>query len=288
MTTRNTAVPADADPRRRARRQPLRAIPEGFLTVGELAKQMRTTVRTLQFYDRIGLLIPAGESAGGRRLYDDADVVRLNQILALKQLGFSLEEIRDRLVNLDSPAAVAEALNQQAGSVRAQIANLTKALNDIELLRAATLRWDRVDFTKYAEILILLRESHDTMWVLEVAGDQFRDRIIDLDTPARREIWDEVISTARAAAALHAQGVPPDSPEGQAVADRMWRAAQRFTGGDPAVLADLEAFEERSDKWDGKFAEAYSPAARTFLHEAMNAGSRHHTTADPLTVKEAP
>ena len=65
-----------------------RAIPEGFMTVGELAKKMNVTVRTLQYYDKEGVLSPSAESEGGRRLYTDKDLVLLHQILSLKSLGF--------------------------------------------------------------------------------------------------------------------------------------------------------------------------------------------------------
>ena len=65
-----------------------RAVPKGFMTVGEVAKKMNVTVRTLQHYDREGLLLPSSISEGGRRLYTDKDVIRLHQILSLKQLDF--------------------------------------------------------------------------------------------------------------------------------------------------------------------------------------------------------
>ena len=71
-----------------------RAIPEGFMTVGELAKKMNVTVRTLQYYDKEGVLSPSAESEGGRRLYTDKDLVLLHQILSLKSLGFSLKDIK--------------------------------------------------------------------------------------------------------------------------------------------------------------------------------------------------
>ena len=71
-----------------------RAIPQGFLTVGEVAKKMNVTVRTLQHYDREGLLPPSSVSEGGRRLYTDRDIVKLHQILSLKHLGFSLDDIQ--------------------------------------------------------------------------------------------------------------------------------------------------------------------------------------------------
>ena len=59
-----------------------RALPDGFMTVGKLAERMGVTVRTLQYYDREGLLSPTAESGGGRRLYTDKDMIQLHQILS--------------------------------------------------------------------------------------------------------------------------------------------------------------------------------------------------------------
>ena len=84
-----------------------RAIPQGFMTVGEVAKKMGVTVRTLQYYDKEGLLSPSAESEGGRRLYTDKDLVMLHQIISLKSLGFSLDDIKERLISLETPADVA-------------------------------------------------------------------------------------------------------------------------------------------------------------------------------------
>ena len=246
-----------------------RAIPEGFLTVGELAKKMRTTVRTLQHYDRIGLLIPAGESAGGRRLYDAADVVRLGQILALKHLGFSLEEIRDRLINLDSPADVAEALESQAAAVQEQIETLTKAVADLRTLREETLRMDRVDFARYADLVMLLKEGNDNLWVMRVVGDKMRDRIHELDNETAKRIWADMLRITAAASELHRQGADPTAPEGQRLAEEMWQTALAFSGGDPAVLAEMEDLDRNVEKWEGDLASAYTAEAQAFMNAAM-------------------
>ena len=76
-----------------------RAIPQGFMTVGEVAKKMGVTVRTLQYYDKERLLSPSAESEGGRRLYTDKDLITLHQIISLKSLGFSLDDIKERLIS---------------------------------------------------------------------------------------------------------------------------------------------------------------------------------------------
>lgn len=62
-------------------------------TVSEAARLAHVTVRTLHHYDAIGLLVPSQRSASGYRLYTDADLRRLHQILLLRELGFSLDSI---------------------------------------------------------------------------------------------------------------------------------------------------------------------------------------------------
>ena len=61
-----------------------RAIPPGYMTVGEAAKRMDVTVRTLQYYDAVGLLSPSAVSEGGRRLYSDKDSVPVGILKAVR------------------------------------------------------------------------------------------------------------------------------------------------------------------------------------------------------------
>ena len=68
-------------------------------TVNEVSTLTGVTVRTLQYYDTIGLLPPAERTEAGYRLYDDAALSRLQQILLFKELGFQLGEIKSILDN---------------------------------------------------------------------------------------------------------------------------------------------------------------------------------------------
>ena len=117
-----------------------RAIPPGFMTVGEAARKIGVTVRTLQYYDKEGLLSPSAESEGGRRLYTDKDLVILHQIISLKSLGFSLDDIKHRLISLETPTDVATALTEQADSIREKIEQLTASLAAIEQLKKEVLQ----------------------------------------------------------------------------------------------------------------------------------------------------
>lgn len=61
--------------------------------IGELAKKCKVTVRTIRYYESLGLLKTQGRTDGGQRLYTDADVVYVNRITELKELDFTLGEI---------------------------------------------------------------------------------------------------------------------------------------------------------------------------------------------------
>jgi len=65
------------------------------LTVGSVARLAGVTVRTLHHYDEIGLVVPSGRTDSGYRTYGSAEVERLQEVLFFRELGFSLETIRD-------------------------------------------------------------------------------------------------------------------------------------------------------------------------------------------------
>src|ERR1700710_184733 len=67
------------------------------MKVGELARRTGVSVRTLHYYDEIGLLSPSLHSAAGHRVYGVREITKLQQIRSLQQLGFSLKEIRGML-----------------------------------------------------------------------------------------------------------------------------------------------------------------------------------------------
>ena len=62
-------------------------------TVGELARLTGITVRTLHHYDEVGLVRPSQRTSAGYRMYDDGDVLRLQQVLLLRELELPLDEI---------------------------------------------------------------------------------------------------------------------------------------------------------------------------------------------------
>lgn len=87
-----------------------------MMTVHEVSRLAGVSIRTLQYYDKIGLLHPTGYTDAGYRLYDDADLLSLQSILLFRELEFSLKDIREIIRNpgFDSK----EALDQQIELLR--------------------------------------------------------------------------------------------------------------------------------------------------------------------------
>lgn len=102
-------------------------------TVGDAAAIARVSVRTLHHYDEIGLLSPTQRSDAGYRLYSDADMVRLQQILLYRDLGFALDEISKIMADpsfdrLEALVTQRELVAQRMERDRALVALLDKSI----------------------------------------------------------------------------------------------------------------------------------------------------------------
>lgn len=71
------------------------------MQIGEVAEQTGLSLRTIRYYEEVGLLTPSGRTSGGFRLYSESDLARLRLIRRMKPLEFSLEETRQVLGVLD-------------------------------------------------------------------------------------------------------------------------------------------------------------------------------------------
>ncbi len=248
-----------------------KAIPPGYITVGELAKKMNTTVRTLQYYDKEGLLCPPAESEGGRRLYTSKDIVWLHQILSMKSLGFSLADIKDRLVSLETPQEVAAALAGQAAAIREKITSLTQTLDTVEKLREETLRMQTVDFSKYAAIVVNLQMKNEFYGLIKHFDDKtlahLHQRFTMESGTAVLNTLNRLISEMEA---LQKSGACPESEQGEALAKQWWAMVTEFTGGDMSILPELIKMGGKagmgSEDWNKKWS-----GIEPFLQQALSA-----------------
>ena len=98
---------------------------DGLLKIGDFARLAGTNLRTLRYYEEIGLLAPAARSQGGFRYYRDTDLNRLNMVRDLQELGLHLDRIRELM-----------STREQLGSRSAFLGRVRAALSEQDRLLA--------------------------------------------------------------------------------------------------------------------------------------------------------
>ena len=126
------------------------------MTSGEIAKKVGVSQKAIRLYDEKGLLKPAEYSEGNYRLYDKESILVLEKIIALKHIGFTLEEIYDNLVvgkNMD----IVESLNQQLEIMEQKKSEIQKTIDCIKGILART--DGKPDWSDVAEIARNIRQD---------------------------------------------------------------------------------------------------------------------------------
>ncbi len=114
-------------------------------TVNEVSKLTGVSIRTLQYYDQIGLLKPAEYTESGYRLYDDAALEKLQQILLFKELEFPLKDIKEIINRSDFDKT--KALEQQIELLELKKEHIENLLNLCNYLKTRGVR--KLDFTAF-------------------------------------------------------------------------------------------------------------------------------------------
>lgn len=210
-------------------------------TVAQIARRTGISVRTLHHYEAQGVLVPARRSDKGYRLYGAAELKRLQHVLALRALGFSLAETRECL---DADAlSFAAALRRQIVRLREAVARQSELLVHLEFVADAADRGHPID----AETLLISIEASNIMekYLTQEQLDQVKRRGEEIGPARIREVeqtWPTVIAGMQAALALNKD---PASEEVQTLA-RRWRGLVReFTGGNAGIQRSLNTMFEQ-------------------------------------------
>ena len=134
-----------------------------MMTVNEVSKLTGVSIRTLQYYDRIGLLPPAEYTEAGYRLYDDASLETLQQILLFRELQFPLKDIREIIGSPDYDRS--RALGQQIELLKLKkehIENLIDLAIGIKAVGVKALTFDAFDTRKIDEYAAQAKASWGT------------------------------------------------------------------------------------------------------------------------------
>ena len=124
---------------------------EKLYTVSEVSELTSVTVRTIRYYDNIGILSPSSHGPAGSRLYNNMDIMRLQEILTLKLIGFSLKEINE-IVEGNNREDFYKTLNDQEEALRKKVDNINKVISIIEDAKK-TFDYKESDWIKFTNII---------------------------------------------------------------------------------------------------------------------------------------
>jgi DNA-binding transcriptional MerR regulator len=239
------------------------------LQVGELAKRTGLTVRTLHHYDEIGLLKPSLHSEAGYRLYTAADVARLQQVLSLRQLGFTLEEVRDCL---DRPGfAPLEVIRLHVARLGEQIELQRKLCERLEALAEQFRTAGEVsadEFLYTIEVMTMI-ENYYTPEQMETFRKRYEEAKAAGQDIAQQGTADWQQLMAEYAAEMH-KGTDPADPKLQALEKRRQTLVNACSGGDPAIEQNLKRlWTEQGDKLCAQFG--MDPKVMEYLSKVAEA-----------------
>ncbi|MGP7817318.1 MerR family transcriptional regulator [Niallia sp. 01092] len=219
--------------------------------IGDFANMSGLTIRTLQHYDNIGLLPASGRTENGRRFYIKSDILKLEQIVFYKNLGFSLQQIREKLVHTSDLQEMDKIFLNQSTVLYSQMESTHTSLAVIEACREVIevkknppweflfsfisklnnsdfLTWDSSDFTKEQQ---------------QIFNNHFHsiDEIISIF-----HTWK---SLSIKAVTFYAAGIQPSESVAQNLAKQWMNMAESATGGNEQLLNAYLQVNQNREMW---------------------------------------
>jgi DNA-binding transcriptional MerR regulator len=236
----------------------------------EFAELTGVTVRALHHYDRLGLLRPSSRTRAGYRLYGERDVARLEQIIALKFIGFSLKEIKTILDReaLDLPTM----LRLQREIIARKRQHLDSAIAAIERAERMVSERGEADVETFKQIIEVMNMDNNTNWMMQYYSEEARQKIEERAkdwTPEKQAKasadWAALFKDINAAIA---DGADPASERAQQLAARWDELIRGFTGGDPEIAAGLRRLYADQSNWPTTFEKPFNDEHAVFVSKA--------------------
>lgn len=207
--------------------------------VGDLAKQTGLSIRTLHYYDEIGLVKPSHHTEVGHRLYTEADIVRLQQVVSLRQLGFSLAEIKECLENRNfQPISV---LRKHIAKLNEQIKlqqNLSRLLESIyqkmEMEQVVSVN----EFMQAIEVTKMVEDLFNKYYTPEQRQylDQRKEELGESAIAKAQQDWQDLFAAVQAEMD---KGTSPTDEKVLRLAKRWQELIESFTGGNTGIRESL-------------------------------------------------
>ncbi len=246
---------------------------EHLFSTGELANMVGVSVRTLQYYDEENLLKPF-VTEGGRRRYTRENLMRLEQILFLKSFGFSLEEIKDKILDLKTAPDFKKMFFQQRKVLTEQIDNLNHTVNMLDAAIAETLTDEDINIDRIIMILESMKRGNPYTFVVRYFDDdQLKNYALQLiGAPDNTDYVKDIFNHLEE---LYETNADPAGEDGQELAKHWWSMANQFAEGDVKLLKSLIYVGQDRKNWPDEVEDVKKPI-ENFLIKALRIYFKNH------------
>ena len=247
---------------------------ENLWRTKQFAGLSKVTVRTLHHYDRIGLLKPKHFDRNGFRLYGEAEFARLQQIMTLKFIGFSLNQIKEILKGKEFD--LAETLALQKNIITTQRNRLNLALEAITRAEKVFTANGATDWESFQKIIEVINMNENTEWTKKYYSEEAQEEVEarkNLWSPELQERitrdWNELVKDIETAMS---EGVKPLDERAQNLAAHWRGLVSQFTGGDREIQKGLNKMYADEKNWQTDWKKPFSDEVQNFIYEAMKVG----------------
>jgi DNA-binding transcriptional MerR regulator len=249
----------------------MRVTGEKLFKAREFAVASGVTVRALHHYDRLRLLKPSRYTRAGYRLYSERDFARLEQIVALKFIGFSLKEIR-KILNRESDD-LATALRRQREAIEEKRQRLDLAIQAIQRAEYVAGTSKEPGWEAFAKIIEVIKMQTDMDWTNKYYSEEAQREIKKRAATIPREVieqaqrdWAALIKEVEAAVAA---GEDPASEKSGSLAARWSELIKGFTGGNSEIQKGLNQMYADRSNWPQSMPKPFSDEVQAFIVKAM-------------------
>ncbi len=239
----------------------------GKFKIGELSRQTGVTIRTLRYYEEIGLLKPSERMDSGYRLYGLEEIEQLQHIMSLKQLGLSLDEIHTCLN--DPEFSPEDMIRRQLKQLKEEIAVQKQLYRQLEILADFIQRSEKISIDELIKTIQIMK-TYEKYYASEQMDylEKRREEIGDDRIHAVEQEWAKLIGEVRTEIE---KGTDPFDDTVQALAQRWQALLREFTGGDPGIQQSLNTMFKNEDTEEASQG-AFDREVMDYIIKAMKAG----------------
>ena len=237
-----------------------------MMTVHEVSKRTGVSIQALQYYDKIGLLPPAKYTEAGYRLYDDAALERLQQLLLFRELEFSLKEIRSILQSPDFDRD--RALEQQIALLtlkKEHLDNLITFARGLQQVRGSNMDFTAFDTRKMDEYAAKAKEQ----WQHTDAYQEFSEKSKGRSQEAEEALAHGMMTIFKDFGKC--KGADPSSEEAQGLVKRLQAyISENYYHCTPEILSALGAMYGADGEFTENIDQAGGEGTAQFVERAIS------------------